>query len=97
MCLSAKIINILSVNSIFIHLDIITGSYVNGVQKQVIFSFFPKISPGYKIVETPNKLAYFKVTRKTINNLSIQITDQNHKLLNLRGETVTIRFHLRQV
>jgi hypothetical protein len=94
---SEKIINILSVNSIFVHLDIITGSYVNGTPKQVIFSFFPKISPGGKIVETPYKLAYFQVTRKTINNLRIQITDQSHKLLNLRGETITIRFHIREV
>jgi hypothetical protein len=94
---SEKIINILSVNSIFIHLDLISGSYVNGIPKQVIYSFFPKISPGGKIIQTPNKLAYFPVTRKTINSIRIQITDQNNKLLNLRGEDITIRFHIKEV
>jgi hypothetical protein len=39
---SEKIINILTVNSIFVHLDIITGSYVNGEPKQVIFFIFSK-------------------------------------------------------
>jgi hypothetical protein len=94
---SEKLISILSVNSIFIHIDLITGSLVNGIPKQVIYSFFPKISPGVKLIETPYNLAYLPMTKKTINDLNIKITDQNNKLLNLRGETITIRFHIREM
>jgi hypothetical protein len=94
---SENIINILSVNSILIHLNIINGSFVNGSRIPVIYSFFPKVSPGYKIVETPKNLIYLPVTARTIRDLQVKITDQNDKLLNLRKEMITIRFHIREV
>ena len=46
-------IDILSVNSIYVNCDLITNSYVNGVVAPVIYSFFPNVAPGYKVVETP--------------------------------------------
>ena len=45
-------VNILSINSILVNIDIISGSYVNGTTKNTIYSFFPKVSPGYKIKES---------------------------------------------
>ncbi len=36
---SENLVNILSLNSLFVHIDIINGSYVNGLQKQSIHSF----------------------------------------------------------
>ena len=62
--ISENIINILSVNAILVHLNIIAGSYVNGQREPVIYSFFPKVSPGYKIVETPNFPIYLPVSKK---------------------------------
>ena len=94
---SDNIANILDVNTILVHLNIITGSYVNGDREPVIHSFFPKVSPGYKIVERPQNLIYLPVAIKTIKNLHIKITDQNDKPIHLRGETITIKFHMRQI
>jgi hypothetical protein len=94
---SENIINILSVNAILVHLNIIAGSYVNGQREPVIYSFFPKVSPGYKIVETPNFPIYLPVSMKTIKDLKITITDQNGQILNLRDETITIKLHIRDV
>ena len=48
--------NILKINSILVNIDIILGSYVNGTTKNTIYSFFPKVSPGYKIIEMPVNL-----------------------------------------
>ena len=45
-------VNILSVNSILVHCDIISGSFLNGGREPVIYSFFPNVSPGEKIVES---------------------------------------------
>ena len=43
---SENVVNILSINSILVNIDIISGSYVNGTTKNTTYSFFPKVSPG---------------------------------------------------
>ena len=58
---SENVVNILSINSILVNIDIISGSYVNGTTKNMIYSFFPKVSPGYKIIETPVNLVYLPI------------------------------------
>ena len=94
---SENIANILDVNTILVHLNIITGSYVNGNPFPVIYSFFPNVSPGYKIVERPHNLIYLPVAVKTIKNLQVLLTDQDNNPIDLRGETITIKFHMRQI
>ena len=92
-----NIVDILSVNSILINCDIVEGSYLNGLQKPILYSFFPDVPPGYKINEKPNTLVYLPVTIPTINSVHIWLTDQDHKPLNLRGEKITIRLHLKSI
>ena len=91
------IVNILSINSILVNVDCIQGSYVNGSHSPTIYSFFPNVSPGRKIVQTPKNLIYLPVTLSTISSLEVTLADQNEKLLDLRGEEVTIRFHIKSV
>ncbi|ELU04210.1 hypothetical protein CAPTEDRAFT_203582 [Capitella teleta] len=83
---STKVVNILAVNSILVNVDVISGSYVNGVSMNTIYSFFPNVSPGYKIVETPVNLVYLPITLDTIYSLESKVTDQDGKLLNLRAQ-----------
>jgi len=91
-------VDILSLNSILVHCDIVGGSYVNGQSHPTIYSFFPNVAPGSKIVEVPHNLVYLPVTRNVIRNIRVWLTSQRlDELLNLRGETVTIRLHLRSV
>lgn len=78
-------------------MNIINGSFVNGKQEPVIYSFFPNVAPGYKIIETPSSPVYLPVNLNTIRDLNCKVTDQRGRILNLRGETITIRFHLKQV
>ena len=93
---SENVVNILSINSILINIDIISGSYVSGTMKNPIYSFFPKVSPGYKIIETPVNLVYLPITFDIIDRLGVSITDQDDHLPNLRNEKLTIRFHIRE-
>ena len=93
---SENVVNILTINSILVNIDIISGSYVNGTTKSTIYSFFPKVSPGYKIIESPVNLVYLPITLDTIDNLNVSITDQDNHLLNLRNEKLTITFHIRE-
>ena len=93
---SENVVNILSINSILVNIDIISGSYVKGTTKNTIYSFFPKVSPGYKIIEWPVNFVYLLITLNTIDSLAVLITDQDDHLLNLRNEKLTIRFHIRE-
>ena len=92
---SENVVNILNVNKILVNLDIIGSSRVNGVEAPVVYNFFPNVAPGEKIVSTPKNIIYLPLTLHTISRMTCWVTDQNHKLLDLRGEELTIRFHIR--
>ena len=95
---SLKIVDIIQVNSILVNIDIIMGSYVNGSSSPTIYSFYPNVAPGYKIVERPNpSLIYYPVSRQDISKMRVWLTDQKGNLVDFRGETITIRIHIREV
>ena len=94
---SEHIVNIINVNSIFVNSDIISGSYVDGTQQPVIYSFFPNVSPGMKIIQHPKNLIYLPVTMRTIYSMETHVTDQDGVPIDLRGEHLTVRFHLREL
>ena len=94
---SENMVNILTINSILVNIDIISGSYVNGSKQPKIYSFFPNVSPGYKIIENPNNLIYLPITSHTIHSITVWLTYQNGNRLNLRGENLSMRFHLREI
>lgn len=94
---SDKPVNILKVNAIRIECNITTGAYANNKLVHTIHEFFPIVSPGYKIVEVPKNVIYLPVTVKTIHNLNISIVDQDGDLVDFRGETITIRLHLKRI
>ena len=89
--------NIYTINSILVNINIISGSYVNGFTQFTIYSFFTHVSPGYKIIENPHNLLYLSITSDTIHSITIWLTDQNGNELNLRGENLSMRFHLRVI
>src|SRR6218665_291264 len=87
----------MNVNSLRVTSDVIGSSYSNGTTENVIYSFFPNVGPGYKIMEVPVNLVYLPITLFTISAMETKLTDQNGKLLNLRGEELSIRFQIREV
>ena len=93
---SENIVNILSVNSILIHTNITQGSFVNGSKDSVIYSFFPKESPGRKINEKVINPIYLPLSTNIIRDFYIKVTDQNNKILDFEGDELTFTFHLRQ-
>jgi len=80
-----------------VNVDVIGGPYVNGRTQNTIYSVFPNVSPGYKIVKNPRNLVYLTIILDKINRTETVVTDQNGKQLNLRGENLTIRYHLREI
>ena len=94
---SENIVNIITVNSLRVTSDIIGSSYSNGAQQNIIYSFFPDVEPGYKIIEVPINLVYLPVILNTISQMEVKLVDQDGRLLNLRGEELSIRFHIREM
>jgi len=93
---SENVVNIFNINTIHLLIDCISGSYVDGTHNPVIYSFFPNIDPGLKIVEKPQNLIYLPLHTHYIHSMTVTVTDQDGKLLNLRGEQLSIIFHLRE-
>ena len=94
---SENMVIILTINNILVNIDIISGSYVNGSTQSTIYSFFPDVCPGYKIIENPHNLLYLPITSDTIHCITIWLTDRNGNELNFRGENLSMRFHLREI
>ena len=57
-----QLVNIMSVNSILVHCNIIHSSYMRGVQAPVVYNIFPNAALGQKILEPPSNLIYLPVT-----------------------------------
>ena len=93
---SESLVNILSVNSILLHCDVIGASRVNGLMAPVIYNFFPDVSPGEKIVSQPRHLIYMPLTMNIISRMTCWVTDQDGKELDLRGEELTLTFHVQK-
>ena len=93
---SENLVNIMSENSILVHCNIIHSSYMRGTQAPVAYNFFQNAAPRQNILEAPHNLIYLPVTVDIISTLSVWQTDKHGKLLDLRGEESTIRFHLRE-
>ena len=93
--MNEHLVNIISVNTILVHCKIIHSSYMRGTLAPVAYNFFPNSGPGQKILEAPHKLSYLPVTVDVILTLSVWLMNQHGMLLDLRGEELTIRFHLR--
>ena len=55
---SENLVNILRVNSILVHYNVIEASRLNGIEAPLIYSFFPDVAPGDKIVSSPLHLIH---------------------------------------
>lgn len=93
--ISTQTVKILKVNAIQVHCNIITGSYVNNLPAHTLHEFALDVPPGYKLDEIPRNLIYLPVNVKEISSLTVWIVDQVGRLINFRGEEITLRLHLR--
>lgn len=93
---SDRPVNILQVDDIRIECSIAAGSFDNGQPSHVIYGFHPDVSPGYKIVQRPGNITFYGITTNVISDVRIRIVDQKNRLINFRGENITVRLRLQQ-
>ena len=90
-------ISIIKINSLRIECNITRGSYSDGKEVHYIHEFFPAVPPGFKIIEKPLEIIYLPISVKRIDYLIVRIVDQDGDIVNFRGETVTVRLHLKSI
>jgi len=95
--ISPHIVKILTVNSVLVNCNIVGHSYLKSKQNPVLYSFFPNVKPGYKVVEAPVNVVYLPLNSEQIQDIRIWLTDQDGKFLDFRGETITCRLHFKQM
>lgn len=88
-------VNILKVNVIQIHCNIVAGSFMNNSPAHILHEFALDVPPGYKLAERPLNLIYLPVNVKEISCIEVQILDQEGRLINFRGEEITLRIHIK--
>lgn len=86
------------INAIKISCDILTSSYDNTANSNVLWVDSPNSGPGTQIIFESKKLIYIPVIQqRSIANVKITFTDQLNRKLNLHGEPTTIFCYLREV
>lgn len=92
---SDSTVKILKLNVVRVESNITCGAFLNDQQVHTIYSFFPSVPPGFKIIEKPSTIIYLPVTVSSIQQLQLRIVDQDDRLVNFRDETITVRLHIK--
>jgi len=94
--ISDYIVNINPVNSLLLHCNIADGCSINGKPSRCIYSFDPKVAPGYKITEEPRHLIFYPIDNLDyLSKIRIWLTDDEGKKVDTRDEKLTIVMTIR--
>ena len=94
---SDDVVNIMKVNNIFVRCNIVDGSYLNGKLNHSLYSFYPNVDPGYKINICPTNWIFLPIVETNrITRIIVDLVDQNNKLIDFRGEELTVTLYLKK-
>lgn len=94
---STNPVNIFTLNTIYITCNIIQGSYRDGENHHILHTFYPTVPPGFKIIERPQNLVYLPLNTSYISDIVVNVLDQDGNVVDFRGETITVRIHIRSI
>lgn len=74
-----------NVSNIMVNCSIIHGSYINSTESNTLASILPDVEPYSLIQYRPNFLIKVPITRNSISQLTVNLTDQDGNALNFMG------------
>ena len=92
--ISQKIVNLGSTNKIHLKCDAIDGSIQDGVRQPILFSFVLDKLPGYKVFSEPETIHYKKINKSVLNTITFYLEDDNNKVVDFNGETLTFTLQM---
>ena len=87
--ISQKIVSLSNTNKIHLKCDIFDGSVVNGLRQPILYSFVLDKKPGYKVFSEPETIHYKKINKSVLNTITFYLEDDNNKVVDFNGETLT--------
>ena len=91
---SDRPINITGINKIHLKCDCIQGSIVNGVREPILYSFALSSPPGHKINKEPRVKLFKKTNKSVLSLINFYFEDDDHKLVEFNGETISFKCYL---
>lgn len=97
--ISENLVEIDPVRSILVHCNYVNGAYYNGKPTSILYALGVKVKPGRDLVEEPNTLKYQEIlpSATQIQDFELKLTDEELKLLDLRGEEIVIHCVIRKI
>ena len=92
--ISQKIVNLSNTNKIHLKYDVIDGSVVNGLRQSILYSFLLDKKPGYKVFSEPETIHYKKINKSVLNTITFYLEDDNNKVVDFNGETLTFTLQM---
>lgn len=83
-----------AVEDIRIQCSVATGSFDNNRPSNIVYAFYPDVPPGFKIIQRPSTIIYYPLNTNTISEITVCILDHKNRLIDFRGERITLRLHL---
>ena len=91
---SEKPINITGIDKIHLKCDCIQGSVVNGIREPILYSFGLSSPPGHEIYKDSRVKLFKKINKSALSHITFYFEDDDHKSVDLNGETISFTCQL---
>ena len=86
-----------SVDTIYIHCDLISNSIVDGKYSDVIYKFSTaNLERSFPFSMQPQRVRFNEINKSIINSITIYITDVYGRIINLNGVDVSFSFIIKE-
>ena len=91
---SDRPIDIAGIDKVHLKTDCIQGSIVNGIREPILYNFALISPPGHKIYKEPRVKLFKKVNKSVLSHITFYFEDDDHKLVDFIGKTISFTCQL---